>query len=559
MIRIYDVDEKIFGNNGIKILKPLKCYIFKEDNGDYYIEIDDSINNEKYYQSNMIITCPTPFPEGTQAFRICDVRKSNSKVSIKARHVYFDSANYIILDNYIVDKDCNYALDHLNSNTDNISPFTTSSNILTVNSYRCIRKTLEEAIETIIERWGGHLVRNNFNISINSNIGEDRGITLKYAKNIISAKSTENWDNVCTKILPVGKDGILLPEIYIEASQPLYEIPYTKVVSFNQDIEQLENETNEEYELRLITDLRNQAVSFLNENQYPKVNYTISAHLDNITDVGDTIYVEHPRLNMHLTTNVISVKYDAISKRYISIEFGNFKNSLKSLINNIGKQTEEIAQNISQETHAFLENELKQATAQIWSTLGNSYVIYEGDKILVVDTLPKEDATNVMMINSAGIGFSNTGINGTFTSAWTTDGTLNMQNVNVINLVADMIKGGTLKLGGENNVNGTLEIYDEYGNRVGKIDNTGLTVSDANSPIATMVNYAGLEVDRTSDNSELLYAGIDEDSSSLTYGSSIVRTNNLTVKTYLQCANGKGRIEEYTDDNNHTGVGFFLT
>lgn len=90
-------------------------------------------------------------------------------------------------------------------------------------------------------------------------------------------------------------------------------------------------------------------------------------------------------------------------------------------------------------------------------------------------------------------------------------------------------------------------------------DKDGMHYSKTDAPSTTTINYAGLEVDSTSDNSELLYAGIDEDSSSLTYGSSIVRTNNLTVKTYLQCANGKGRIEEYTDSNNHTGVGFFLT
>jgi hypothetical protein len=50
------------------------------------------------------------------------------------------------------------------------------------------------------------------------------------------------------------------------------------------------------------------------------------------------------------------------------------------------------------------------------------------------------------MINSGGIGFSSTGINGIFSSAWTIQGEMDMQNINVINLVADMIKCGTIKL-----------------------------------------------------------------------------------------------------------------
>ena len=72
MIKIYDAEEKLFNHNGIKILKPLKCNVFKEDNGDYYIELEDNIKNNEYYQPNRIIMCPTPFPEGEQAFRIAN-------------------------------------------------------------------------------------------------------------------------------------------------------------------------------------------------------------------------------------------------------------------------------------------------------------------------------------------------------------------------------------------------------------------------------------------------------------------------------------------------------
>lgn len=478
MIKIYDAEEKLFNHNGIKILKPLKCNVFKEDNGDYYIELEDNIKNNEYYQQNRIIMCPTPFPEGEQAFRIANnIEKNQSKIKLKAKHIYFDTKNYVIKDNYIEDKDCNYALDYLNSNTDTESPFTTSSDITTNNSYRCVRKSLEESISTIIDKWGGHLVRDNFNISVNSTIGKDRGVTLKYLKNIQTIKSEEIWDNVVTKILPVGKDGLLLPEIYLELEEQLYNIPYTKVVSFNQEIEKLETESDDEYKERLIEDLRSQATSFLNVNKYPQVNYSLSAHLDKITDIGDTIYVEHPNLNIALTTNVISVTYDAISNKYKNIQFGNFKNSLKNLINDISKQTSQIAQNISNDTKTILNEELKKATSEIWNMMGDSFVIYDGDKILIVDTLPKEDATNVIMLNSGGIGFSQTGINGVFNSAWTIDGTLDMQSINIINLVADMIKGGTLKLGGENNKNGVLEIYDVNSNLIGKFDNLGLYVN----------------------------------------------------------------------------------
>jgi hypothetical protein len=123
--------------------------------------------------------------------------------------------------------------------------------------------------------------------------------------------------------------------------------------------------------------------------------------------------------------------------------------------------------------------------------LGDSYVIYEGDKILVVDSLPKETARNVMMINNGGIGFSQNGINGTFSSAWTIDGTMDMQNINVINLTANLIKGGTLKLGSESNVSGILELYDNANNLIGPMNKDGLKMYGLDGSYVLMNNDVG--------------------------------------------------------------------
>ena len=125
---------------------------------------------------------------------------------------------------------------------------------------------------------------------------------------------------------------------------------------------------------------------------------------------------------------------------------------------------------------AKLQNELEIATQKIKDTMGNSYVVYDGDRILIVDKLPKEEATNVILINSGGIGFSQDGINGTFKSAWTIDGTMDMQNLNTINLIADLIKGGTLKMGSNLNESGIIELYNEANKLICLLDKNGITL-----------------------------------------------------------------------------------
>ena len=141
------------------------------------------------------------------------------------------------------------------------------------------------------------------------------------------------------------------------------------------------------------------------------------------------------------------------------------------------------------DNRVLLETELQQATAEINSVLGASNVIVEGNQILVVDTLPKETATYVLRINAGGIGFSSNGIYGTFNSAWTIDGTLDMQQINLINLTASLIKGGTLKLGGVNNSSGIFELYDSSNKLMSLMDRTGLTV------YATNGDYVKLNAD----------------------------------------------------------------
>lgn len=553
MISVYESSENLFNHNGLKILHPKKCEVFKEDNGDYYIELEDSTDNISYYQANMIIKCPTPFPEGSQLFRIVNPEIKNNYIYVKAKHIYFDTKNYIIFDNYIVDKNCNYALNHLNSNTDKLSPFTTTSNINTLSTFRCVRNSLEEAINTVIERWGGHLVRNNFNISILDEVGADRGIQIKYSKNLKELKVNENWDDVVTKILPVGKNGLLLPEKYIELEEELYDIPFTKVISFDQELERDDYSSDEEYTNALITDLRNKATVYLEDNKLPKVNYSLSANLDYITDVGDTVYLEHPKIKLALKINVISVKYDVIAQRFKNIEFGNFKNSLKSLIQNVNKVASDTAKAESEKVKTVLQEDLKQSTDLLWSVLNKGYVINEENRILIVDKLPINEAQNCLLFNYLGIGFSNTGVNGTFTSAWRIDGTLDMQNINVINLTADLIKGGVLRLGGVNNNNGLLELYNENSEKLASIDKNGLIFGNENSKIKGTYSINGIKVEDQTGNSsrEILFVGYDDE-----LNESVVRTDNLFVKKYLQVGDYT-RYENYTDSKGHKGTGAF--
>lgn len=491
MIRVFSPSDTDFTSNGDVVIQATLAVVHKVDNGDYYLELQCGLEYVDFVKSENIIVAPTP--QGAQAFRIENVELTRTKISVKAWHKFYDSKNYLIADSYVVDKNCNDALDHLNNATDNESPFTTLSDVQTVASYRCVRKSLYEAINTVLERWGGHLVRDNNSIQIRQSIGSDNGVTIQYRKNLKDISVSYDWSGVCTKLLPVGKDGFTIDYVY---SQQQYDVPYTKTVSFEQDINSEDYEDEDQYQTALRDDLTAQAQKYLETSQYPAINYTLNANMERITDIGDTVVVFDERLGVNITTHVLSFEYDCIQERYIQVQFGTASATLSDLMSNVTSDINSSINENNQTLSVTLKESLTEAENKIWNALSSSYVIYQGNQILVVDTLPAEDANNVIRINSGGIAFSNTGINGAFTTAWSIDGTFNAQAINVINFTADLIKGGTLKLGSNLNQYGLIEIYDEANTLIAQLDKNGLKMYAQNGAyiiINTEVGFAGYD------------------------------------------------------------------
>ena len=155
MIKLFKSTDLTFYSNGDKIINATKAIIHKEDNGDFYLDFECDLSYINDIVENNILVANTP--QGDQAFRIGNVSKTKYKITTKAKHVFYDSQNYLIADSYVVDKDCAGAMYHLNASTEPTSPFATFSDITAVGSFRCVRKSLYEALKSVQERWGGPL------------------------------------------------------------------------------------------------------------------------------------------------------------------------------------------------------------------------------------------------------------------------------------------------------------------------------------------------------------------------------------------------------------------
>ena len=466
-IRVYEPTEKKFNNNGLKALHPLFAEITKVKDGDYFLEIEDVLDNLEYYQKGMIIRTNTPWD--IQGFRCDNPRVENNRVYVKAWHLFYDSKNYVIPRNHkIYGKTCDEAIKEYKNYVNYAieCPFsdskisTMSSDITTEADTEIEDMSLYDVFEYLRTVYLGHFVRDNFDVAINQSIGEDRGVVLAYNKNITDMKVEENWDDVCTKILPytmVGEEKITLdtldynsPVVRLEdiGMDNPYDIPYTKIVEFK-------NESDSENYNNVRAWLYEEAKTYLQSNVYPKVHYKVSAEMSNVSDVGDTVHIKHPKItldNTYIEATVDSLKYDAIREKYTEIEYGNFRKTIKSLLRE--SSADAVKGEIEKSTTA-IKGYVADTTSGIIDLLTSNKVIYRGDDILIVDKLPKEESVNCFMISDNGVSFSSTGINGTFTKVFGAN--------------------GTTDLGGSGNV-GQAKIYDESGVLIASLDKDGLVL-----------------------------------------------------------------------------------
>lgn len=430
MIKIFNATDTDFKTAGNIIINPLYCHeIKKKSLNGWYIEVEIPIKYKEYIEADKLCVVKTKSKLKPQAFRINDsITYTNRKIKFTAEHVMFDSRRYVLLDVRPTNLNGQNGLKYVNERTDKTSPFSIDSNVENVSTAYFIRKTLLESWQVFEERWGGVFEADNWDISFKQSIGKDNGETIVYGKNMQGFEIFEDWSNVCTKILPVGYDGLLLPEIYLE-SETQYEISYTKIVDFQTDLE-----AEEQTETNLLLELRNNASKYLEENCVPKVSYTVNSNVNNDLEIGDTIKVLHPFVNIF--TEVLEYEYDLISEKVKSLTFGNYTRDVKTKFNNIKNTIETIKQTVSKQ-----EITIKKQTNLINSLNKNGYVYIDDNEILILDKLPKEQAKNVWRFGLGGIGFSSKGYEGPFETAITMDGQINAKFITTGTMAVARIEG----------------------------------------------------------------------------------------------------------------------
>ncbi|MDU2683492.1 MAG: phage tail spike protein [Clostridium sp.] len=339
-IEIYVKSNTNYNKNGDITLDPISC-IYKDSENLITLEhFQDEEGRWKYIEYENVIAIEEN--EKKILYRIYNVVRSLYKVIAYARPIFYDLVDKVLLDVRPTNKLGQEAINIILAGTG----FTGHSNLTTLSTSYYIRKNIVEALigdmdNSFINRWGGEFYCENYDIYINDRIGSDNGVRVEFGYNLNEIEEDINIENVVTRIIPVGFNGIML-----EGNSPWVDSPlinkYTqikmRVIEFS-DVKVKEN-SNDEEGFNNIEEARDELIRRCNKLyeggiDKPTVNYKIDMinianttayeGLEMLVDVkkGDTVTCYIPHLDIDVKARVVDFEEDKITGEYISIELGN--------------------------------------------------------------------------------------------------------------------------------------------------------------------------------------------------------------------------------------------
>ena len=359
MIEIYLKTNTNYDKNGDITLDPTSC-TYKESEKELTLEhFLDEDGRWKYINFENVIAAEE---NGKKKFyRIYNVVRELYSVTAYARPIFYDLIDKVLLDVRPTNKIGQEALDIILADTG----FTGHSNISNLSTAYYVRKNIVEALlgneeNSFLNRWGGEFYCENFDVYINDKIGSDNGVRVEFGYNLNEIEEDVNIEEVVTRIIPVGYDGIMLEGNAPWVDSPLinkYTQPKMRVIEFS-DIKVKENSEDEEG-FDTIEEARAELIKqcnllFDNGIDKPVINYKIDMiNLANTTaykdfemlvevNKGDTVtcYIKH--LDIDVKARVIDYERDLITGEYTYIELGNVVSNffneqadIQSKVNNI--------------------------------------------------------------------------------------------------------------------------------------------------------------------------------------------------------------------------------
>ncbi len=417
MVTIHEKNSTAFDTLGLGAVLPSLCTVTEELNGLYELEMEHPYDEwEKWenIEKERIIYASTP--RGKQPFRIYYVNPMLDAIKVNARHIFYDLLDNLCLSVSVTDTPQG-VLNAIKNAFAYDMPFTfstdmTGSGTVTESKLNPVAALLndDEDATSFINAFGGEILRDGFNITILTSIGQDRGVAIRYGKNLVGLEISEDISDVATRIYAYGKDGVAMSGAFRD-SPYISSYRYPKIYVHEDS--------------SLTASQLPDAVQELFDGgcDLPKVNITANFQMLSETEeykdyavlekvqLGDVVTVSNVKMGFHKKAKVISYEWDCLLDQYNEVELGDFVADLTSSVTSGEK---------SLSTAVSASTEVK----QVYGLISGKITIDSTGLYICVDGTSTADATKVFHFGNYGIRFSATGTNGNWTTIIDSEGNI---------------------------------------------------------------------------------------------------------------------------------------
>jgi len=374
MITIHESTAISFSSLGLGSLPDcVGGVVVEEINGQFELTIQYPITGRRYneLQLRRIIRCKTN-PYGTpQPFRIYSISKPiNRIVTINAAHLSYDLSGYPV--NEFKATSPTDAFTKLKANSQVSHNFTFNSTATTTGEINIEYPKSARSIMgyNILTAYQGEFEYDEFMVYHRQNRGSNRGVSVRYGKNLMTLEQEENISNVYTGVYPYWAGVEYNTEtqeqkaIMVKLPEKVVNVPgtfnFTRILPLDMGSEFEAPPTEEE--------LRTKTNEYIAKNKLgePKISLDVSfiqltkskeyatyATLEQIM-LGDTVLVEFNELGVNSTARCVKTTYNVVTDRYDEITLGEAKSNLSTSISDTNK---EVADKIEQQK-TFFDHEL---------------------------------------------------------------------------------------------------------------------------------------------------------------------------------------------------------
>ena len=369
MPKLYESNELLFESNGIGILSDaISCTVTEELNGAFELQLEypvGGIFSEELQVERIVFVQPNPYTNA-QPFRIYEVDKLLSQISVRAAHISYDLANYFCTVNTLSGK---ITLGELKESfwEPTINGFLPFSINIFGDENKEIRlqspPRSERSILMDLTKQGCDVKFDGFNINIYTyKTGTNTGFKILYGTNLTDYSNTLSLDGAYTHIFPyalqsvelmsdemptgeVAHEMLLLPEVVVEtgfSSHTRRIFPLDLSSTFTTVGESFDR-MSDKYKQFVFQEMRRAAIQEALLHKDPQIQYSVGfASARGSTDktleqlekvvVSDVILLEVPQFGVTVEQRCTRTNYDCLRSRYLSADFNQNQKGIEDAI-----------------------------------------------------------------------------------------------------------------------------------------------------------------------------------------------------------------------------------